>query len=281
MSIHEGRESFAVALHETAGRIEAPFAEFLYEGAVRRGKQMRRRRRTGAALTGFVAVGAAAAAAVGLLGNGRPAPTPVSAASISAKDVPKYMATTFMSVLPSGALLQPSTGAATLTGYGYSMLDNNGQWSAAAQTLIAYQGQKYTALLTVTDGSMTCAQFNGQAACTTQRIGSATLVSVGPPPGKSEPQSVNYSLNYPDGKSVQLALTPNTDDTATHPPLTEQQAELIVTSPVWNQVLAGLPAPVSCPDLEPAPGKLAPTEWICATTGKLYPSHGQDYDYFG
>lgn len=94
MSIHEGHESIAVALRETAERIEAPVAEFLYEGAVRRGKQIRRRRRTGAALTGVVAIGAAAVAVAGLSGTGRAAPPPAPVATISPKDLPKYMATT-------------------------------------------------------------------------------------------------------------------------------------------------------------------------------------------
>lgn len=93
MSIYEGHESFAAELHEVAEGIEIPFAEFLYEGAVRRGKQIRRRRRTGAALTGVVAFGAVAAVAAvavfGLSGTGRGTPKPVPVASISAMDLPK------------------------------------------------------------------------------------------------------------------------------------------------------------------------------------------------
>ena len=282
MSIHEGRESFAVALHETAEQIETPFAEFLYEGAVRRGKQIRRRRRTGAALTGVAAVGAAAAvAAVGLSGTGRAAPAPVQVATISPKDVPKYMATTFISVLPSGVLLQTSDGDSTLSGWGYSMPGNDGRWSAAAQTLIVYQGQKYTAALSVADGGMTCQEFSQLVTCNTKRIGSATLVYPGPLKGASQLKNEDYNLDYADGKSVQLQVTPNTDNTASIVPFTEQQAEHIVTSPVWNPVLADLPARVSCPDLEPAPGKLAAPEWLCTTTGKLYPVEGQPYSYFG
>lgn len=96
MSIHEGCESLVVALHETAEQVEAPSTEFLYEGAVRRGRQIRRRRRTGAALTGVVAVGAAAAvAAVGLSGTGRATPAPLPVATVSPRDVPKSMATGF------------------------------------------------------------------------------------------------------------------------------------------------------------------------------------------
>lgn len=282
MSFHEGRESFAVALHETAEQIEAPFAEFLYEGAVRRGKQIRRRRRTGAALTGVVAVGAAAAvAAVGLSGAGRATPAPIPVATISPKDVPKYMATTFMSVLPHGILLQTSDGESTLTGYGYSMPGNDGRWSAAAQTLIVYQGQKYTASISVADGGLTCQEFSSLVTCNTKRIGSATLVYPGPLKGASQLANEDYNLDYSDGKSVQLQVMPNTHNTASIVPITEQQAEQIVTSPAWNQVLADLPAPVSCPILERAPGSLAATEWLCATTGKLYPIEGQSYGYFG
>jgi hypothetical protein len=76
-------------------------------------------------------------------------------------------------------------------------------------------------------------------------------------------------------------MTPSTNNTASIAPFTEQQAEHIVTSPVWNEVLADLPAQISCPNLEPAPGNLAATEWLCATTGKLYPIEGQPYSYFG
>jgi hypothetical protein len=279
MTMNDERESFSAALHEAARTLEPPDGELLYQRAVRHGRRLRRRKATGTALTGTVALGAAAALALGLSGVGADAPKPAPAATQAPQNLPKYMATTFQSLLPAGTTLNAASGVVALTGSGYGMPGNDGNWQASAQAFVAYQGERYSLELSVVHQRLNtdCETGFGMSACSEGMLGDGQFVLMTMGDGKNEPYSYWIAMNYAGGKSVELMVDPNGQTKNPRDPFTRAQLEQILTAPAWRPVLAALPALVDCRNLEPAPGKNAHTEWMCQATGKLYPSMGQMY----
>ena len=70
MTVQNEDEDFAAALREAAHSIDTPHAEALYEGAVHRGRRIRRRRALGTGATTAVALGAAGVLAATLSVSG-------------------------------------------------------------------------------------------------------------------------------------------------------------------------------------------------------------------
>jgi hypothetical protein len=278
MTMGEERESLGAALREAARSFEAPDGELLYAGALSRGRRLRRRRTAGTAAAGLLACGVAVALGFGLSGVGgsapRPAPVATAPAVISAKALPKYMAATFWSLLPTGTALQPDTGVYVLTGSGYVMPSNIGDWESSAQAMVTYRGVKYSLVLSVSHErrNTDCETGFALTDCHETPLGKGQYVDLTLGDGTSEPYSYEFHMNYSGGKSVALQVNPNSHTKHPIDPFSTAQLEKILTAPAWDPVLAGLPALVACPNLQPAPGKSANTEWICASTGKLYPS---------
>jgi hypothetical protein len=285
MTVNDERESLSAALHEAAHTFEPPDGEALYQGALRRGRRLRRRRTAGTALTGTAALGVAAALAFGLAGVGadapKPTPAPAATKPVPVQDLPKYMATTFMSLLPAGTALELGGGIVPLTGDGYGMNSNLGDWQADAQAFVTYQGERYTLQFSVVHQRLNTDCENGfnLAACSEQTFDGGQYVTLTMGNGTNDPYSYSAAMNYAGGKAVILQVNPNLNIKNPHQPFTTAQLQRILTSTAWKPVLAALPALVNCPSMTQAPGKLATTEWICTATGKLYPAMGDPYLY--
>ena len=73
-------------------------------------------------------------------------------------------------------------------------------------------------------------------------------------------------------------MNPNLNTENPTNPFTERQMQDLLTAPAWTRVLDGLPAVVSCPDLEPVSiTKRGEPGWKCTTTGKIYPQAADQY----
>jgi hypothetical protein len=282
MTMNDERESFGAALHEAALSFEPPSGELLYQSAVRRGRRLRRRRTAGTSLAGALALGVAATLAFVLSGVGAdaPPPNPSPAATQVPKDLPKYMLTTFQSLLPAGTTVDKVSGMLTATGYGYGMRSNLGGWQAGAQEMAFYNGGQITLELSVArqQGVATdCETGFDMADCKEMTVGQGQLVIIKTGNGTSQPYAWEYLMNYAGGKSVQLQADPNLNIKNPQDPFSTAQVERLLGAAAWDPVLAGLPALVKCPAMEPATGKYKNEDWICPTTGKLYPIMGQMY----
>jgi hypothetical protein len=282
MTMNDERESLGAALHEAALSFEPPSGELLYQGAVRRGRRLRRRRTAGTSLAGALALGVAATLAFVLSGVGADAPRPNSApaATQAPKDLSKYMLTTFQSLLPAGMKVDLVSGTQTISGYGYGMRSNVGEWQAGAQEMAVYNGQRLTLDLSVArrQGVATdCGTGFDMTDCKEMTVGQGQLVIIKMGNGTSQPYSWEYLMNYAGGKSVQLQANPNLNIKNPPDPFSTAQVEHLLGAQAWDPVLANLPALVKCPTMGPATGKYKNEYWICPTTGKLYPIEGQMY----
>lgn len=288
MTTNHERASFGAALRDAAESFSVPRVEDLHELAVRRGRQIRRRKAAGRGVSAAVAIVAMGALTASLLGSGTPnrqsAVSPTPTPTGAHKSVPpirpglgRYMAEHLLALLPPGARLDTGTGLSALNGSGYSIMGSNGIWAAFAQAFVMYGGQRYQIVVQVNRQwlSRTCATLPPMdGPCTSKPLGRGTLVSTAGTLGPSTTQWSDY-WNLADGASVELDVRP-ADSAATRNLYTEKQIESFVTAPAWTSVLDGLPQVVHCGDLEPQNGENSVQGWLCVPTGKMYPDQLAD-----
>ena len=111
MSIPTEEEGFAAALHQTASTMPVPNPEFLYDGAVRRGRVIRRRRRVRAGAGAGVALCAAVTLAFTLPGFDSGGPALSAAATVSPSIGPSEAVTRAASPVPSMATALAQSGS--------------------------------------------------------------------------------------------------------------------------------------------------------------------------
>lgn len=272
--------SFGAALREAAESFAVPQAEELHERAVRRGRQLRRRRVAGTSVSAAAVVAAVGALTFGLLGTGSPAGTPTASASgpLADSQVGGYLADHFQPLFPPGAQLSTSSGQPALQGYGYGVLDPTGQWQAEAGAFVTDAGHQYAMELQVkrepADPHCQTPPSAGYQ-CTSKPLGSGTLVTtIGP--GINGSGSWDYAWALGDGRSVELAVTqfgPLQAPASYRDPYTQQQAEQVLTAPAWTRVVDGLPQIVDCAGgLKSVQTDSRLTGWSCASTGRTYPN---------
>ncbi|MBR7832296.1 hypothetical protein KDL01_03445 [Actinospica durhamensis] len=111
MSIPNEEEGFAAALHQTAATMPVPNPEFLYEGAVRRGRTIRRRRQVGAGAGAAFALCAAVTLAFTLPGFDSGGRALSVAATVSPSTGPSEAVTAAASPVPSMATASAQPGS--------------------------------------------------------------------------------------------------------------------------------------------------------------------------
>lgn len=300
MAIHEERESFAAALHETAEGIETPLADSLYGDAVRRGRRIKRRRAMGTGAAAVVAVGAAGALAAALSTALAPAPAPGPAASVpKATASPKPTATAhetsatspahvlqvFLQSLPKGAdvLPSPAHGAAPdssgpmvneLTGHWYvfagASLKSPGAAGWSSISVDVQRGIQITDCTEAEAGSTT-------DTCTRTAYDGGELIldktRHNPADASSDP-IWQYYWDSPAGYEVDLAIG---DSTVADFALTEQQVLPMLTDPAWRTITAQLPSAVCTGGtlttiMTGGTSATTPGPALkCSTDGKVYP----------
>ena len=299
--MHEERESFAAVLHETADEIETPHAEALYGGAVRRGRQIRRRRTLGTSAAAVVAVAAAGALAAALTGgaaggghavasapttgvrtSGAPSPSATAATSGAAEAAILHV---FLDALPKSAdVLQNPEGGVQPQAHGPSV-DDSGDWVVEADVSLRSSGTSGWSAVSVDAQRGTsiddCAEAENAGGWSTDtcRIESAdggTLIidesAKDPSVGENNP-IWNYTWNSPSGYEVTLTIG---DSSLAAFALTPSQILSVLTDPSWQTTTAQLPTPV-CPGGKmtqvPATSGAFGAPGIalkCSTTGKIY-----------
>ena len=273
---HE-RASFGAALRDAAESFTVPPTEQIHERALRRGRQIRRRRTAGT-LSAALAVAAVGVLTASLLSPGAPTRPPMesattyTAATMTRSQLGQYMSYHLLALLPPGARSTGHLFPDQLNGDGYSVQAPDGAWAAHGYAVIALGGKRYTVGVDVIRGALkqTCAMHPSTDVCTSKSLGQGTLVSgvSMTTPGKTA-SGWYYYWNLAGGASVQLIVNPYY---SANPPalFTQQQAEAFVTAPAWTSVLNGLPQIVHCDNLKMSEQGIA-TEWTCPSTGKVYP----------
>ena len=280
MTINEEPESFSAALHDAASHFDLPSSGDLYEGAVRRGRRIKRGRalRTGTASAFALAAAGVLMVVVATPGTAPSHPNvPVTSAAIT--HLGRYMAENLRALLPAGTKLEVGTGALPLTGTGYSILSSTGLWEADAAASIVYAGERYSVELQVIQQrtNWDCSSLFIHGSCTTKQVDGGTFIAASSTQ-QGGPQSYTYLWNLAGGKEIELQVNPNLNTKNPTNPFTERQMQDLLTAPAWTRVLDGLPAVVSCPDLEPfSLNKQGEPGWKCTTTGKIYPQAADQY----
>jgi hypothetical protein len=273
---HE-RASFGAALRDAAESFTVPPTERIHERALRRGRQIRRRRTAGT-LSAALAVAAVGVLTASLLSAGTPTRTPTetatstqTAATMTRTQLGVYMAVHLRALLPPKA--EPTS--ITIPIYssdGYSVQTPDGDWAATAYVIVSVGGKRYVVAVDVTRTPLkqTCASHPPTDVCTSKSLGRGTLVTdvSMTTPGKMA-VGWNYYWNLAGDASVRLSVNPYQSPDP-HDPFTQQQAEALVTAPAWTSVLNGLPQIVHCDNLKMSEQGIA-SEWTCPSTGKVYP----------
>lgn len=280
MTINEERESFSAALHDAALHFDLPRSADLYDDAVRRGRRIKRRRglRTGTA-SGFALAAAGVAVAVLATAGTTPSHPDVTVTTTAITHLGRYMAENLRALLPAGTTLQLGTGLSPLTGTGYDMTSNNGIWQADAAASIIYEGERYSVELQVIQQRVNwdCSSFFVNGPCRTKQVDGGTFIAASTTQ-QGGPKTYYYFWNLAGGKEIEFQVNPNLNTKNPTDPFTEQQMQDLLTAPAWTSVLSGLPAVVSCPDLEPFRASTQSFQvWKCTTTGKLYPQQADMY----
>jgi hypothetical protein len=300
MTMYEERESFAAVLHETADEIETPHAEALYGGAVRRGRQIRRRRTLGASAAAVVAVAAAGALAAALAGgtasgghavasapttevrgSGTPSPSPSATGSGTGQAILRVL----LDALPKSAdVLANPEGGVQPQAHG-PFVNDSGDWYVEADVSLRSTGS--TGLSAVSVSAQRGASIEDCAAaenaggwpsdtCRIESADGGTLIidesAKDPSAGEDNP-IWNYTWNSQSGYEVNLTIG---DSSLAAFALTQQQIVGVLTDPGWQTAAAQLSAPV-CPGGRmtqvPSTGKLFAASGIalkCSTTGEVY-----------
>ena len=309
MSQNPEWESFADALHDAAAVFEAPDTARLHGAAVRRGRQIRRRRAGAAVAGGTVALGAVGALVFTLpVGGGHG--TSVAAASSSetattqsASPSPSYVRPTAPPLIRSGGITYgvmlgaleyalPPAAQVTQTGGPAAAVDaevvdsNSHSWYAQTSITIKSTGQFGTQVsvsVAHTAGPDTCSALdqgtgNGKGTCSQSTVEGGKLLDLVVPPGVVSSDGVFEFFEWfsPSGYGTTLQLQDSTlDDYA----VTKAQAEAILTNQVFGSIAQALP-PDACvggtfsnPVDPPSPGSSPLQHVRCSSDGQLYPSY--------
>ena len=270
--------SFGAALRDAAESFTVPPTERIHERALRRGRQIRRRRAAGT-LSVAAAVAAVGVLTASLLSLGTPTQPPMETATstqtatMTRTQLGVYMAVHLRELLPPKAAGTSIT-IPVYSSDGYSVQTPNGDWAATAYVVVSAGGKQYvvTVDVTRTPQKQTCALHPLTDVCTSKPLGRGTLVTdvIMSTPGKMA-VGWNYYWNLAGDASVRLSVNPtNQSPDPQHNPFTQQQAEAFVTAPAWTSVLNGLPQIVHCDNLKMSEHGIA-TEWTCPSTGEVYP----------
>jgi hypothetical protein len=304
MTTEREPDALAEALRDAAFSFEPPPPTYFHARAVRRTRQIKRRRAAmGGALACLLTLGAAGTLAVTLTGR---APREVTAAGPSATTqvhtavaeettpTPSASATAgtggvteqevlqaFLSALPSEAdALQtqnPEQGVSAPWATGPQVNSLSGDWYVAAGASLKSSSAagSSTVSLDAQRGvqTATCAEAVARdpGTCTTSHVDGGTLILDKTP---HHPDPIwDYSWISPAGNEVDLSIG---DDSVSDFALTEQQVIGVLADPVWGGIAARLPAPVCVGgDLTEtyatAAGSNPAIELKCSLNGKLYP----------
>jgi hypothetical protein len=307
MSQNPERASFADALHDAAADFAAPDTMRLHDLAVRRGRQIKRRRAGAAAAGGTVALGmagvlafalsattnhgAAAAANSGTPATGAVEPSPsythpaappaIRSGGITSsviQDALEY-------ALPPGAQVMRTGGPADLNTDAEVVDTNTHSWYVQTEVTLKSRGQLGTGVaisVAHTASPDTCATLNqgmggGVGECTQSTLDGGQLLDDVVPPGVESNSGVFEFLEWfsPTGYETDLQLQDTTlDDFA----LTKAQADAVLTNQVFTAIAQALP-PDACvggtfsnPVDPPSPGQSPLQHVRCSSDGTLYPT---------
>ncbi|WP_034267326.1 hypothetical protein [Actinospica robiniae] len=253
MSTGSEEDRFAAALLQTATLLPAPSPHELYQGSLRRGHAIRRRRRVTAGLGAGLAACVAAVLAVTLpgSGSGRAVASPIGTASVSASaDPTASAATSSASATPTGTALVLSTleemlpaATTTLSGpeggpgiVGPVKDYDTGLWMMWADMTVQASGAKGDSLLVFSlyDGAWarSCADVGdrtGIGGCTSRSLDGGTLFRV----IRNDPYSPTEIFVWlsPSGFTTEVLFT---SQAVADFPLTTSQVEAVLTNPFWG-----------------------------------------------
>lgn len=306
MSQNREWTSFADALQDAAADFKAPDTARLHDLAVRRGRQIKRRR-AGAAVGGTVALGTAGVLAFTLsvaAGHGTaaavnsgappagavsPSPLythPAHAPAIRSGEITASVIQDAVEyALPSGAQVVQTGGPTPNTNVEVVDTDTHSWYVQTAVTLKS-RGQFGTeAAVSVahTASSDTCSNLNqswgsGAGQCTQSTVDGGQLLDEVVPPGVVSSSGVSEFFEWfsPAGYETDLQLGDTTvDDFA----LTKTQAEAVLTNQVFGEIAQALPADAcvggsfSAPVDPPSPGQSPLQHVRCSSDGNLYPTY--------
>lgn len=306
MSQNPDQVDLADVLHDAVTVFGAPDTARLHGPAVRRGRQIKRRRAGATAAGGAVALGAAGVLAFTL--SGAPSHgTPVSVANGGSKAAtvaspsPAY---THPAVPPdirpdaiTASVIQdaleyalPPDAQVTQTG-GFSANTNvevvdpsSHSWYVQTAFTIKSAGQSGTSVaisVTHTAGSDSCsailAAWQDKGQCTTSTLDGGKLLKTVLPVGVVSSDGVYETLEWfsPSGYGTTLELG---DTTVNDIALTDTQADAVLANQVFTEIAQALPADAcvggsfSQPVDPPSVGQ-SPVEHVrCSTNGTLYPT---------
>lgn len=310
MSQNSERGHLSDALYAAASGFEPPDAVSLHAAAVRRGRQIRRRRR-GAALAGTVALGAVGVLAfTAVAGAGRGPVVSAASGGVSASAAaPAATATptlarptappTFRGGVLSGPALNQAleyalpSDAVVLTAGGFT--DPNLNTAAVdptthswyAQTAVTIksprpQGTLVSISVQHTSDPDTCKTFNrtmanGAGTCTQTTVDGGKLLEVDIFGVMAPPAAFEYFEWFsPAGYQTNLQLQ---DATFAEIALTKSQGAAILTSQALESIAEAMPGDacvggtLSAPVDPPTPGQSPLQHRRCSTDGQLYPSY--------
>ena len=270
--MNEERDSFAGLLREVGSHATAPDGEALYQGALNRGRRIRRRRAIGAGAGSVLALGAAGALAFTFVPNpANPAdpstvatagsshgtsPTasvrtsPSADASASANLSDESLLNTFLQALPASAdpLRNPAGGTAASAFKPY-VNQLSGNWEAGAQADLKSTSETGWSAVSVNVERgiqiTTCAEAEAGSTtdtCTVSALDGGTLILDKTWHNPADPGAHpiwQYFWYSTAGYETMLSIG---DDSVTSFALTEAQAEHVLTDPNWAAVAAQLPA---------------------------------------
>lgn len=310
MTVHDENESLGTALGQAASSVAAPRPEEMYERAVARGRQIKRRRSLGTALGGVAGLGLAGALAFVLLPGGaaptalapaggskapallktvatRPAPTPSATGGVF-QPTTSALATAalqdFLHALPASAdpLQDPAHGAPP-DSFGPAVNGETGNWYVSGDVDLKSPSSTGWSGITfsVTKGVQisTCAQAEAGSTvdrCTVTAVRGGTLILDKSVHNPAEPD-VNPIWQYYWFSSAGYEIGLSVGDVSVADfALSEQQAVAVVDDPVWAGIVGRLAAPVcqggKLTQVLPGPGTTGfNPEVKCSTTGQVYP----------
>lgn len=279
MSQNPERESFADALHDAAVAFEAPDTVSL-QSAVRRGRQIKRRRAGATAMGGTVALGAAAVLAFTLAapatGHGPAAvPVAISAANGGARPTegadaspsPAYVRPTAAPVVRSNEITQSviegaleyalPASAQVVSAGGFApntnveVIDvNTDSWYVQDEINLESPGQFGGTSVAVsvahTAGSDTCATLNagdadGKGHCSQSTLDGGKLFDESVPEGTIASNSVSEFFEWYSPAGYETDIQLS-DATFSDFALTKAQVEEMITNQVFGEIAQALPA---------------------------------------
>lgn len=140
MMMNEEKESLTAAMHDVAWSLGTPSSETLYGGAIRRGRQIKRRQTVGASLGATVALATAAALAFTLGGADGSGRTATAAASGSGSPGPSASASASATVSASAGATPPDSAPPSMSDSTLPSALKSGGVLTTAQILHTYEG---------------------------------------------------------------------------------------------------------------------------------------------